>query len=403
MSVNNNERYSVIIINSDVNTEPRVLKQIDALKVVGLKPIIVSFTKSFENAVLINMPRLHRNQDTHLHYPVLIRKSFSVLYRIKARSIDFFNILFYLDNKFEASRIFDSLKPYRENISIVIVHHMKNLPTASILAEKLNARLIFNAHEFYPEQFSESVGWNNERKYLNKIGKDFLKSIDKMFTVCPGIQERYYKDFSLHQQLQVSIKNCAKFYELPQSMVGDKIKLIHHGIANRNRRLELMLEVAELVTFGFEFYFMLVPSPYDPDYFDYLVTEIKKRKNCYLVEPVSTSTIVEHINQYDLGFYMYNNEDNFNMQHYLPNKFFEFIQARLGIVIGPYVEMKNLVTQYNIGVVSESNHVIDMAKLISGLSREQTSVFKKNSDKAAKELCGEKEIQKMADVFKNLM
>ncbi|MCB0700183.1 MAG: hypothetical protein KDC11_10055, partial [Chitinophagaceae bacterium] len=98
-------------------------------------------------------------------------------------------------------------------------------------------------------------------------------------------------------------------------------------------------------------------------------------------------------------FYLYNNKENFNMQHYLPNKLYEFIQARLGVVIGPYVEMKRVVDDYKIGIVVGDNDVDKVAEVLATISKEDVVGYKRNTISAAVALKGENEIDKMAAVF----
>ena len=90
------------------------------------------------------------------------------------------------------------------------------------------------------------------------------------------------------------------------------------------------------------------------------------------------------------------------MQHYLPNKLYEFIQARLGIVIGPYVEMKRVVEGYDVGYVAGENTVSAIAALINNLTKEDVARLKANAHIAAESVAGEREVEKMAEVFKTL-
>src|SRR5690606_27319150 len=178
----------------------------------------------------------------------------------------------------------------------------------------------------------------------------------------------------------------------------------HHGIANRNRKLELMIQVADLINQDkFDFYFILIPSSYDLNYYNYLKDEIEKRSNCFLVDRVPTEAIPDYINQFDLGFYIYDNSSNFNMIHYLPNKLFEFIQARCGVVIGPYIEMQPIVSDNKIGVVVEKNTVQAVAEELNKISFEDVKIFKENAGITASKLTGENEIKKMQLVFESLI
>ncbi len=398
-----NKKYAVIIINSNAHKEQRVIKTIEALKISGIVPILFSNTESYDGCICYGLPTIVRKA-THLDLPLPIRKLYSLRYRYMIWKSQLFNKWFYNDYRHIATLIRKELQPYEADTAVVIAHHMKNLPAGAILAKMIGKKLVFNAHEYYPEQFMEHDGWQKQRKVLNRIGHSFLNDCYKIFTVCRGILDRYQQVFGLDNDKQILVTNATKYYNLTPTSVGNKIKLIHHGIANRNRQLEMMIEVADHVDKDrFEFYYMLVPSPHDVAYFDYLKEEIEKKPNCFLLEPVSTTEIATKINQYDLGFYLYNNKENFNMQHYLPNKLYEFIQARLGVVIGPYVEMERIVNEYDIGVVAQENNTREVARILSAITKEDVFKYKNNTMKAAEALKGENEIQKMATVFSEIV
>ena len=52
--------------------------------------------------------------------------------------------------------------------------------------------------------------------------------------------------------------------------------------------------------------------------------------------------IVDTIAEYDIGLFILS-PINFNYYHALPNKLFEFIQARLAIAVSPSPEMARIV------------------------------------------------------------
>lgn len=399
----NKEVFAILIINSYINKEQRVLKTIDALKASGITPIVFSYSDSFEGCICFSYPIIETEMN-HLHYNIILRKSVSAALRLKAIADENINNLFFRNDKQLAKKVLETLQPFQNKCVAVIAHHLPNLPMASEVAWNLKLDLIFNAHEYYPEQFIENKLWRKSQKRLIAIGNHYLKKCYKIFTVCNGILKRYEKEFSLQNDKQVLIINAVKYKKLNPSAIGKKIKLIHHGIANRNRQLELMIQVADQVDKNrFEFHFILIPGSYDLEYFNYLKEEIGKRENCFLANAVPTEEIPDYINQFDLGFYMYDNSSNFNMIHYLPNKLFEFIQGRCGVVIGPYVEMKSVVKDYKIGVVAEENTVQSLSKAINGISVDDVRAFKQNSNRAAAELCGENEIKKMQKVFEEIL
>ena len=68
--------------------------------------------------------------------------------------------------------------------------------------------------------------------------------------------------------------------------------------------------------------------------------------------------------------------ENYRHGAVIPNKFFEFIQARLCIAIWPSVEMKNLLNEYNLGLVSVAFNVDELAMLLNNSSIEDLYCLK---------------------------
>ena len=94
------------------------------------------------------------------------------------------------------------------------------------------------------------------------------------------------------------------------------------------------------------------------------------------------SVLIKEINQYDIGLYILY-ENLLNHKYCLPNKIFEFIQARLMIAITPKVDLAKLVFKYNVGCVSKDFSIQSMAEMLNGISKEQLQLHKNNTHKAA--------------------
>ncbi|MBK8628514.1 MAG: hypothetical protein IPN86_24075 [Saprospiraceae bacterium] len=112
--------------------------------------------------------------------------------------------------------------------------------------------------------------------------------------------------------------------------------------------------------------------------------------------------IVSFISSYDMGVYILE-PTNFNNGMALPNKIFEYIQARLAAAIGPSSEMKGLTENYNIGVVSHDFKSKSLANILNNLRKEDISNFKNNSNSAAKILNSESNIKIIKDSVFNMI
>jgi hypothetical protein len=101
-----------------------------------------------------------------------------------------------------------------------------------------------------------------------------------------------------------------------------------------------------------------------------------------IVDPVCFSDIVPFLNRYDLGLYILPPR-NLNLKHALPNKLFEFIQARLGVAIGPSIEMRKIVEEFDCGVVASDFTPKSLAVKLNALDGNQVGYYKNQADRAA--------------------
>jgi hypothetical protein len=77
---------------------------------------------------------------------------------------------------------------------------------------------------------------------------------------------------------------------------------------------------------------------------------------------------------------------NFNYRFALPNKFFEFIQARLAVAIGPSTEMARIVEEHSLGVIADSFRPDGLANALEQLTDESIRGYKLAADRAARQL-----------------
>ena len=112
--------------------------------------------------------------------------------------------------------------------------------------------------------------------------------------------------------------------------------------------------------------------------------------------------IVQYVSSYDMGVYLLN-DSSFNHRHALPNKFFEYIQARLGLVISPLPDMSAMLRQHDLGVVARDFTPQAFAEAIRSLTPESIARFKSNAHDAARSLCWERNEEHLRETLFSLM
>lgn len=253
------------------------------------------------------------------------------------------------------------------------------------------AGIIMDAREFYPLQFEHQFIWRTFLGPFNDyLCRTYLPRADHIFTVSPGLQDAYLDRYGLSCRL---IPSCAPFHDIAPHATGGKIRLIHHGAGTPARKLEVMIETARLLDERFSLDLMLMPN--DSDYLRKLTDMAEATGRVRIIPPVPMPQIVSFISDYDMGLYVLEPRA-FNLRHCLPNKFFEFLQARLGIAIGPSPDMASLVRKHGLGVVADDFSPEAMATRLNALTTADIDAFKAAADVAARELCWERNEQTIA-------
>jgi hypothetical protein len=290
---------------------------------------------------------------------------------------------------------------FPQNVDAYIVHDFEALVV--LLKISPNAPEVYlDAREFTPDEIPSGAWY---RAILQRYRKEWLvgqhiNRVKAIMTVSPNIAQAYKSWFGV--ELPTVVLNVPDFQEIQPSKVKEtSIRLVHHGLASRPRRLELLIRLLELLDHRFELHFVLVPTVEDSNYLDEFRASAlasKRATSIQFHDPVPLTEIARFIQRFDIGVF-FHLPDTLNAENALPNKFFEFIQARLAIAIGPSAEMKNIVARFNLGLVSNEFKIQELANLLNDLTPQAVSKFKENSNLAARTYNTSKQVSKMRSLF----
>ena len=123
----------------------------------------------------------------------------------------------------------------------MLANDVEALPLAFRVAD--GAPVLFDAHEWAPAQYEHVRWWPLlMRPQVDALLRAHLPRVAGMMTVAPGIAERYEQH--LRRALRV-VTNAAPRADLSPTPPHDPIRLLHHGGAQPERRLELMIEAVQ--------------------------------------------------------------------------------------------------------------------------------------------------------------
>ena len=272
-----------------------------------------------------------------------------------------------------------------ENGHCVLANDIETLPLALMLApgQSVHADL----HEFYPGLHDDNPHWVRLRKpYLEWLIRRFAPAAASITTVGSTVAEAY-RPFGLEADV---VTNSPAFATIEPTPVHTPISIIHPGASLRSRRLENMLHAVAASSADVTLTMYLAPN--DPAY----VAELRGLART-LGERVRVEDAVPHdellglINSHDVGIHVLPPTVTNNALA-LPNKFFDYVQARVGIIVGPTPAMSGLVQEHSLGAVTEGFDVDDIRRVVDGLSPETVVQWKASVAAAARSLSAEAQL-----------
>lgn len=353
----------LIISFSVIHSDPRVMRQIRLLE-SRYRITVAGFGQNPDAAVeFIDLTRPLTSLPTKVWWGVKLLLGFFESYywnRLEVRSAQ---------EKING-QMFD----------LVIANDISALPLALRLAA--GRPVLMDAHEYSPREFDDKWMWRLLfGRYHHDLCRRYLPRAAGMVTVCQGIADEYARHYGVAPEV---VHNAPLDQALaPSPVQSGQVRLVHHGAAIRSRHLETMIDVMKCLDGRFSLDFMLVES--DPAYMRNLRRHAAGDERIRFIPAVPMGEICNTLNKYDMGIYLLP-PVNFNHEHALPNKFFEFIQARLAVAIGPSPEMARIVGAFGCGVVADSFDPRELAGVIRKVSESELVRYKTAADVAATEL-----------------
>ena len=266
----------------------------------------------------------------------------------------------------------------RRRFDLVVVHDLLLLPIALAIAGR-RARVIFDAREYYPRQYEDRLWWRLMFQPLNyALCRRYLRRASAVVTVSPGLAEEFKNEFSVACHLMPSLPVARDL--APRAVDPARIRLVHHGLASPSRQLEVMIELMDHLPERYTLDMLLMPS--DQAYLARLQKLCAARPRVRILPPVPFAELVPFTHAYDIGLFLVP-PVSFNLRHALPNKFFEFVQARLMVAIGPSPDMARFVRAHDLGVVADDFAPATLAAKIAAVSPEAILRYKQNAHAAA--------------------
>ena len=289
---------------------------------------------------------------------------------------------------------------HNKRYDLIHANDLNALPVAVEVSKVTGAKVLFDAHEYSPDQRTDTLKGKLRSPYASYLLREFGSGIDHLVTVSSGLAQLYKELLGL--DADVVMNAPARIEVQPRPVQEGEIQLVYHGNALKGRGLEILIEATGWLAPRFYLNFILVGE--DPRYIRKIRRMAEKiaPERIRFYDPVPPSEIVSYLTRFDVGVFVLP-PSNLNYRYVLPNKFFDFVGAGLAIAIGPSPEMAELVRKYDMGIVAPGFTSEDIALSLNRLTTENINRMKMNAITASHELNAEIEQKKLLDVYEGLL
>ncbi|QKJ21228.1 glycosyltransferase family 1 protein [Microbacterium hominis] len=243
-------------------------------------------------------------------------------------------------------------------------------------------------HEYSPRQHEEMLRFRLFVKpFIEWMCRTHVARAASWSTVSRGLAREYERVFGFAPAV---VTNAAPYRELAPTPAHTPTRYVHSGAALRNRHLETIVEGVASSAGGATLDLYLTPN--DAAY----LAELKERAaasagRVTVHDPVPYAELAETLSAYDAGIHILP-PVNFNNRWALPNKIFDYVQARLGVIVGPSPEMAEYVTGFGVGAVTADFTAGALTATIDGIDAAAVDGFKAASHAHARELSSESQV-----------
>ncbi|MBX3575503.1 MAG: glycosyltransferase family 4 protein [Mesorhizobium sp.] len=279
---------------------------------------------------------------------------------------------------------------------VVIAHDLKVLEASLELKPRYG--VVLDLHEYAPRQNEHSFIWRLLiAPYYRWLCRRRAPRAAAVVTVSQGIVDEYRRVFGIESTLVV---NATPYQEMTPSAVGAPLRLVHSGGIAVQRRLDIMIQGVRESSADVTLDFYLVGG--ESALMAHLKSLASGDPRIRFREPVPYRDLIRVLNRYDIGLSIFP-PTTFNLAWCLPNKFFDFVQARLGVIVGPSPEMARFVNQYGIGLVLPDFEPASLAAALDSLTSDRVAAWKVASDANASTMSSESQAEIWEDLVSRVL
>lgn len=286
---------------------------------------------------------------------------------------------------------------------VVHANDIATLIPGYLAARLSGARLVYDTHEYAVGVPYRKAVWAWLAATIERL---LISRCDAVITVSDGIAERLQARYGLKERPTV-VRNVpdlpppASAPDLREQMgIGSAPLVLHQGAVAEGRgggnlvRAVAEMDSAHLLFLGADGTFA--------DGLVHLASELGVGERTHFHPPVALTELLSYTTQADVGVSLLEDTcDNHRLA--LPNKLFEYLAAGLPVVVSDLPEMRRLVSERQVGWVTDPGDPADIARALAEATGSRGDESLENRVRvAAAELNWRKERSRLTDLYARL-
>ena len=353
-------------MTNDLATDQRVAKTCSALLDMGYEIILIG--RELKNSLPINRTYATKRLRLVFNHGFLFYAEYSV--RL------FFVLLF-------------------SKKDILFANDLDTLTPNYLVSKLQKKKLVFDSHELFSE-IPELVDRPFIKNFWNRLEQWMIPNLKNIITVSKGIQQHYLEHYQVSSTIIRNVPICSDNISTePFGVPKSKKVILYQGSLNVGRGLDLMIDTMSLL----DDYILVIIG--DGDIIEDLekkVLDQKLENKVLFLGKVSPDALKKLTPNAYIGISL--EEDlGLNYRYALPNKLFDYIQAKVPVIVSDVQEMKALVNEYNIGEILHKRTPEELAITVHSIQKE---AYSEALEAAKKQLTWSNEKIKLLDFFKQL-
>lgn len=246
---------------------------------------------------------------------------------------------------------------------LVIANDWRALPLAFAAKRGCGARIIYDSHEFAPEEFADSWRWRVlARQHVVRIEDRYIREADAVVTVSDGIADALAKRYGLTRPTVIS--NTPAWQATAFRPTTRRITVLYHGAVVPRRGLETLIESVSLWPAKFR---LVIRGPAQGGFDQHLRVLAKPfGERVALEPPVPPEQLIPAAAQADIGIFLLSNSTT-HARFAMPNKIFEYMQAGLMVISSDLPEIRRVIETAGCGMLLSDLSPQGIADCLAGL------------------------------------